>query len=153
MGHAETWYKYAYIGGDLPHTCLTFNDMNTWSTKYNLVWQRVLGMGNVPFANYDQMCEDEVNFYLSIFDNYGVPLDGRHDWIKLDWLSWVSVLTKDVEKGNKFLNAIYRMANETPDRCPLTDWFISGDGKAHSCSSFVARPVNGGLFLRAMVDL
>ena len=125
----------------------------------------IMVLGTLPFAafatetaevaQWNVTLRDDlgVNFYLSIFDNYGVPLDGRHDWIKLDWLSWVSVLTKDVEKGNKFLNAIYRMANETPDRCPLTDWFISGDGKAHSCSSFVARPVNGGLFLRAMVDL
>ena len=45
--------------------------------------------------------EDEVSFYKTKFNRFGLPLDMRSDYTKSDWLMWSTCLCedKDYEKA------------------------------------------------------
>lgn len=51
------------------------------------------------------------------------------------------------DQFNTIMNAIYKFANETPNRVPLTDWY---DTIAGTQTGFQARPVVGGVFAKML---
>jgi len=151
INFAKTWLKEATVDDPTPHTVLSFTLKNTWSTKYNMLWQRILKMKDVPFPNFDELAEMEVSWYLTKAKEYGTSLDIRNDWCKIDWLSWASALTKKEENYNIFMNKMYNFLNTSPSRCPLTDLYVVDTGAALGTASFVARPVVGGFFAKALL--
>ena len=64
------WIKQADDGD---HFRLAFDQPNTWSSKYNLVWDKILGLNLFP----DEAIQKEMAFYRRHIDKYGLPLDGR----------------------------------------------------------------------------
>jgi len=148
---AKIWLKEAMVDDPAPHTVLSFTLKNTWSTKYNMLWQRLLKMGDTPFPDFDNFAEMEVNWYLTKAKEFGTSLDVRNDWCKIDWLSWASALTKKEENYNIFMNKMYNFLNTSPSRCPLTDLYVVDTGAALGTASFVARPVVGGFFAKALL--
>lgn len=71
---------------DGAHTKLEYDLSNTWSLKYNLLWQKVLQLDLFPQSVFDH----EEAFYATRFaPRYGVPLDNRADFTKTDWEMWV----------------------------------------------------------------
>jgi hypothetical protein len=83
---AARWVKEAGSGGP---TRLAFDKPDTWSQKYNLVWDRILGLGLFPPA----VAKSEMAFYRRALNKYGLPLDNRSDYTKLDWILWTAPLT------------------------------------------------------------
>jgi len=148
---ANTWLNEALVQDPMPHTALSFTLKNTWSTKYNLLWQRILKMGDAPFPNFDKLAELEVNWYIYISKQYGTSLDVRNDWAKIDWLSWAAALANDNTSFNMIMDKMYDFLNTSPSRCPLTDLYVVDTGVALSTASFVARPVVGGFFAKALL--
>ena len=65
-GFAKHWVEAASDGD---HSRLAFNQPNTWSQKYNLVWDKILGLNVFPAA----VSEQEVAHYKSVLQPYGVP--------------------------------------------------------------------------------
>ena len=55
-------------------------------------------------------------------NRYGVPLDSRADYTKLDWYMWTTRIYDDKDYFDKVCESIVNMINETSDRVPLTDW-------------------------------
>jgi len=51
---------------------------DTHGLLYNLYGDKELGLGLVPQYVYDM----QSNFYPSVTEQYGVPLDTRHDYAK-----------------------------------------------------------------------
>jgi len=139
---AAQWIKEAAADG---HSRLAFDRPETWSQKYNLVWDRVLGLGLFP----DDVLSREFAKYRSVGNKYGLPLDSRSTYTKLDWILWTAAMAKNRDDFNALVNPVLSFVNETPDRIPLTDWYFTDSGKWRG---FKARPVIGGVFMPMLTD-
>ena len=139
---AEKWIVMAQEGD---HYKLAFNSPDTWSQKYNLVWDDLLGYDLFPKS----VRETELKFYMTKLNRYGLPLDSRADYTKLDWSVWTATLASTPEQFNAIIDPIYRWTNEGPSRVPLTDWYDTKTGKQ---IGFQARSVVGGVFIKALAD-
>ncbi len=139
---AAKWQQMA-IDGD--HYKLAFNNPGTWSQKYNLVWDRILGFNLFPAA----VRQTEIAFYLKHLNRFGLPLDSRKSYTKLDWQIWTATLADRPEDWNALLDPIGHWVNEGPTRVPLTDWYDTQTGKQES---FQARSVVGGVYIKVLAD-
>ena len=137
---AQRWVKEATEGD---HTRLAFDRAGTWSQKYNLVWDKILGLG--LFA--DEVLRREMDSYKKRQNVYGLPLDNRAGYTKLDWIVWTASLTQDKADFEALTSPVFKFLNEGPDRSPMTDWYETVSGKK---VGFTARPVVGGVFLPAL---
>ena len=134
---AAAWIKQA---DDMDHTRLTFDKEGTWSIKYNMVWDRLLGLGLFP----EEVYEKEAAWYKKKLGPYGLPLDSRADYTKSDWQMWAAAMCEDDELLKGINDAMAAFLNETPDRVPFTDWYFTS---APRHRGFQARTGQGGLWM------
>ncbi len=139
---AQRWGEQAQDPG---HFRLAFDKPETWSQKYNAVWDRILGLSLAPEGAWT----GEMEFYRSHLNEFGLPLDNRKDYTKLDWTLWTATLTQEREDFDALLAPVFRFLNQTPDRVPMTDWY---DTKTARQVGFQARSVVGGVFLQMLYD-
>ncbi len=122
------------------HTVLAFGETDSWSLKYNLVWDRLLGLNLFP----EDLATKEIRYYLRRMLRYGVPLDNRRTYTKADWQVWIASLAQDRGDFERLIAPIYRFLDETPSRIPFGDWYGTTDALDQA---FRARSVVGGVFL------
>ncbi len=139
---ANRWIEMALVGR---HSRLAFDRPETWSQKYNLVWDRLLSLHLFPAS----LPRDEIAFYESRQNQYGLPLDNRKTYTKIDWVLWTATLADSQADFESLVAPIYKWANETTSRVPLTDWFDTLSGQQEG---FQARSVVGGLFMKLLTD-
>lgn len=129
------------FGKKYSHLPLTWDlDDTTFSLKYNFAFDKILSLGLFE----QDLFEKEVDCYLQRTEEYGVPLDSRESYSKVDWLIWVASLTQDKEKQNKLICLLDKYLKETPSRVPFSDWYDTKSGKM---VSFIGRSVLGGCFI------
>jgi hypothetical protein len=137
--------QWAVMALDGDHYKLAFDKPGTWSQKYNLVWDMLLGMELFP----PSVRKTEMAFYLQHLNQYGLPLDNRADYTKLDWELWTATLTDEPGQFTALMDPIAKWLRETPTRVPLGDWY---DTKTGVALHFQARSVVGGVFVKALAD-
>ncbi len=124
-------------------TRLAFDQPDTWSLKYNAVWDRIFGTELFP----DDFYEREAAWYEKIQDEYGVPLDNRKPYTKADWVLWCAAFAG--EKRAALIAPVAKMLRETQDRQAFTDWYYTETAKYEH---FRARSVIGGVFMPLLYD-
>ncbi len=139
---AMQWVDMAKDGD---HYKLVFNSAGTWSQKYNLVWDKLLHFDLFPA----EVHQSEIAFYLGKLNRFGLPLDSRADYTKLDWEVWTATLADKAADFTALLEPVYQWTNVSPDRVPMTDWYDTKTGKQEG---FQARSVVGGVFVKALSD-
>ena len=137
---ADKWVRFAEDGD---HYRLAFDQPNTWSIKYNMVWDKLFGLDLFPKEVYQK----ELAYYKGKFNGYGLPLDNRADYTKSDWQMWSTVLFEDKEYFDKVCKEMVAFLSNTPDRIPFTDWYFTSKPLHRG---FQARTVQGGLFINLL---
>lgn len=137
---ASEWMKMADDGD---HYRLTFDKPGTWSQKYNLVWDKVLGLNIFP----EEVIDTELAYYLTKQNIYGLPLDNRETYTKTDWIIWTATMADDQATFNKFVDPVHKFVNETVDRLPMSDWVFTDKPNRRG---FKARATVGGYYMKML---
>ncbi len=140
---AAHWMSAAAEGD---HFRLAFDKPNTWSQKYNLVWDRILGLNVFP----PEVAQKEVAHYKTVMQRSGVPLDSRTHLTKTDWSFWSATLAENQSDFEALISPIYDYLNQTTARSPFVDSYVTDD--AHSDGMHAPVPVIGGVFIKMLAD-
>ena len=134
--YAAKWLKLAEAGD---HTALVHEKPDTWSLKYNMFWDRYLELHLFSDATRQR----EIAWYKKQLKQFGVPMDNRAEYTKPEWLVWAACLADSRADFDALTAPIFDLANQTPDRVPLTDWYMTTDGKNRG---MYTRSVVGGMW-------
>lgn len=137
---AANWKKAAFAGD---HYRLAFDREDSWSIKYNLVWDKLFNLGIFD----DDIFTTETEYYLTKINKYGLPLDSRSDYTKSDWQMWSTILSDNKKYTDAIVSAMLNMLSDTPDPVPFTDWYYTSTAIQRG---FQNRSVQGGLFINML---
>jgi hypothetical protein len=137
--------RWVSMAADGDHYKLAFDKPGTWSQHYNLVWDRLLGLNLFPA----EVARKDIAFYQTKLNRFGLPLDNRRDYTKLDWEFWTATLADSPSGFEVLVGPIYDWVNQTTKRVPLTDWYSTTTGKQEG---FQARSVVGGVYIKMLGD-
>ncbi len=149
---ALDWAKRA-SNGDGSYR-LAFDKPGTFSMKYNIVWDKLLGTEIMP----RHIIESEVASYRRRTDAYGLPLDNRMPYTKSDWLIWTATLAENRDTFEEMVEPLWDAYNSMLSRVPATDWYytVTGQHKNYFSKSenvdksFRNRTVVGGHFIKLL---
>lgn len=149
---ALDWADRAY-NGDGSYR-LAFDTPDTFSMKYNIVWDKLFGTDLMPH----NVLQSEFASYRKHIDAYGMPLDSRMPYTKSDWLVWTATLASERQDFEDFIAPMWNFFNESPSRVPMTDWYytVTGEHKTYMSKSeaieksFRNRTVQGGLYIKLL---
>ena len=139
---AAHWVRVADAGD---HSLLAFDKPNTWSQKYNLVWDRVLGLNVFP----PEVAAKEVAYYKTKVRKYGLPLDSRTTITETPWALWSATLATDDDGFHAIVDPLVLYLDTTTARQPFAD---SYDSTQVGSVGMHARPVIGSVFMKMMSD-
>ena len=134
---AGEWEKAANAGD---HYRLTFDNPDSWSLKYNLIWDKLLNLNIFD----PKIAETEVVYYKKMIGPNGIALDSRTDYTKSDWQMWTTVLTDDKEYRDSVVSSMVHANMCMDQRVPFPDWYFTAP--VRKCY-FQNRSVQGGLFI------
>lgn len=137
--------KWAPMAKDGDHYRLAFDKSNTWSQKYNLVWDNILDLHLFP----PEIADHEVAYYTNHLNHFGLPLDNRATYTKLDWTIWSATLARNPADFSTLVHPVLDFLNQTTDRVPMTDWYDTVSARK---VGFQARSVVAGVYIKALAD-
>jgi len=142
VGMAEQWI--AAVSSDLDGTPsgtrLAFDRPGTWSQKYNLVWDRLLGLDIFP----EDVRRREQASYAARMKTYGLPLDSRTDLTMPQWQLWAASLVHDPVFFEDLADRILLYTDTTRVRVPFSDLYRTSNAQS---IGFRARSVPAGVFI------
>lgn len=138
---ASDWEKRAKADD---HYQLVFGEgkKDTWSLKYNLVWDKLWKSGLFS----DEVYEKELAYYKKKANRYGTPLDSRAAYTKSDWILWCAAMDDNTAA---LIQPVAAYLKETTTRVPFSDWYQTDSGMY---CYFIARSVQGGIFMPMLVE-
>lgn len=138
---ADSWVKNA-ANSDGSFR-LAFDRKDTFSMKYNMVWDKIWGTGLfAPSVYYSEFCSNKKHF-----NAYGMPLDNRRTYTKSDWIMWTACLAPTDEEFEEYIEPMWNCYNQSPSRVPMTDWY---DTVTSQMVGFRHRSVQGGMFIKML---
>ena len=117
----------------------------TWSQKYNLVWDKILGLKVFP----PKIAQREITQYKKMADKFGVPLDSRTTIAETPWSVWCATLADNRDDFQALIAPLHTYFDETTTRDPLSDSYVANDPNS---SGMHARPVVGAVFSKMLAD-
>lgn len=149
---AESWIRRAAVGDGTFR--LAFDRPESYSMKYNAVWDRWFGTCVFP----ENVFETEVDGYIAKQNQYGLALDNRADYTISPSALWAACLTADKTKFEQLVKPLWDFYNETEDRVPMTDWYdtktcrqVKYKENGEEKTGFQNRTVIGGLFMKLLI--
>ena len=139
---AVHWVRAAEAGD---HSLLAFDKPGTWSQKYNLVWDRLLGLNVFP----PEVAKKEIAYYKTVMRPFGLPLDSRTTVTKSDWTVWSATMADEPEDFQTLISPIVDYLGHTSTRQQFVDAYRTDNIKS---GTFHARPVIGGVFIKFLAD-
>jgi Domain of unknown function (DUF1793) len=109
------------------------------------VWDKILDLHMFPEA----ITEREVAFYTGHQNRFGLPLDNRAKYTKLDWTIWSATLAAKLSDFQAIVHPVFEFLGQTPDRVPMTDW---RDTETAHQVGFQARSVVSGVYIKMLSD-
>ena len=134
---AQAWEKQAFAGD---HYVLAFGKPESWSLKYNLIWDKLWNCGLFSDAVY----EKELAYYVSRLNEYGTPLDSRRSYTKSDWIAWCAAMAQDKAQAEALMKPVAHYLESTGTRVPFSDWYDTVTGRY---CMFMGRSVQGGIYM------
>ena len=107
-----------------PHTTLAYGMNDTHGLLYNLYGDKELGLNLVPQSVYDM----QSNFYPTVANQFGVPLDTRHDYTKNDWEMFCAAIASS-NTTELFIHDIATWIDQTPTNRAMTDLYNTTGGE------------------------
>ena len=154
-GEKDEAKKYHKIAADMAsdwenrakaddHYQLIFGEgkKDTWSLKYNLVWDKLWKSGLFS----DEVYEKELAYYKKKANRYGTPLDSRAVYTKSDWILWCAAMDDNTAA---LIQPVAAYLKETTTRVPFSDWYQTDSGRY---CYFIARSVQGGIFMPMLAE-
>lgn len=139
------WKQNALSTTGSRHYLLNFGaEGKTWSTKYNLVWDKIW-----QWDIMKDVRNTEMSFYMNKMEDFGLPLDSRGNYCKSDWQMWAMGFADQESQRTKLINTLWKYINETTSRVPVSD---NHDVKSGNQAMFQARSVVGGYWMRVFVE-
>lgn len=125
------------------HTVLSYQWRSSYGLLYNTFPNLLLNLNLIPQSLYDM----QSNWYPTVSQLFGIPLDNRHSYTKSDWEMWTAA-TCAPETRRLFVNALGYWLNQTSTDRPFSDLYETIDTGSYPASPspilFNARPVVGG---------
>lgn len=154
LGHAQEAEKYHAAAKEMAadwekraaaedHYVLGFGRPDTWSLKYNLVWDKI--WGSSLFS--EDVYEKELAYYEKKANQYGTPLDSRSTYTKSDWILWCAAMAENKEQAERLIHPVADYLENSKSRVPFSDWYFTDTGLYRA---FIARSVQGGIFMPMM---
>ena len=123
---------------------LAFDKPETFSLKYNAVWDKLWGTNLFP----EEFYKGEIERYKKELLPYGVPLDSREKYTKSDWTVWAATLCDKKEDFCLFADRLWQAYNTMHTLVPMTDWYFANTS---NMVAFRHRSVQGGLYIKLML--
>lgn len=139
---ARGWEARADAGD---HYSLAFDRPDSWSLKYNLVWDLFFGSGLFS----EDVFRKESDYYMRRINPLRCPA-GLPEGVYQERLD--PVVRSDgagESQSERLMACVADFVRETPDRVPFSDWYDTVSG--HYCH-FKARSVQGGLFMPILIE-
>lgn len=126
-------------------TRLAFDRADTFSLKYNAVWDRLWHTDLFEPAFF----QGEIARYKKEALPYGVPLDSRETYTKPEWQLFAACFAHTREDFEFFVHLVHRAYHTMHTRVPMGDWYYADTSDA---IMFRHRSPVGGLFIRLLFD-
>ncbi len=124
---------------------LAFDKEDTFSLKYNSIWDKIWKTNLFP----EEFYQGEIERYKKELLPYGVPLDSREKYTKSDWLLWAACLADNKEDFELLVHSLWSAYNTMRTYAPMPDWYYTDT--SHMII-FRNRTVQGGLYIKLMLD-
>lgn len=122
------------------HYMLAFGRPDTWSLKYNMVWDKIWGSNLFS----EEVYQTELAYYEKQTNVYGTPLDSRANYTKSDWVLWAATMADTKEQREKLIKPVAKCLEESVNRVPFSDFYQTD---STMFCGFRARSVQGGIFM------